>query len=547
MCEVTESTLNMIMTFVSQKNKLLGIVAAIILFGCLPFAVFAQESVSFSVSPTIYDMTANPGQMWQSTVRIINPNPYELALSVTPSNFVPKDEDGIPQFIPLGEPTSENTSLAEWIQTEKEIIIGPEQTLELPFVINVPEDATPGGHYAALMISTKPAEPKGNGQVQTSQVISSLIFLRVTGDITEQGTIRSFRSADYFLSKPQTRFEIRVENKGNIHMQPQGEIKIYNMWGRERGSIPINQQTMLGNVLPQSVRKFSFEWSSEWSITDIGRYTAKVTLAYGKEERQFLSADTAFWIIPWKILLLMFLVIGGLISIVTWAIKLYVRHVLVMAGVHPAELVKQQVKTPDVKPKRSKAVIQAKDIAAPIRVSILDLRSKLKQRNGPWSNTFIIYLKFVKTYWKFFAGAGAALVLVGSTVWFVSGALTPNRAYEIKDPTSGEILSKSDDEPQALQNGLGTPVTLVNRTADLELIKKVSDMVTVAGFVVATTTQESGAPEERTVIVYNPAVSEPALLLSRTLNNALLSAFTSTATSTDKLVVYVGKDALEAQ
>lgn len=532
----------MIMTFISKRNKLASLLL-LALCVLLPQFSFAQESVSFSVSPTIYDMTANPGQMWQSTVRIVNPNAYDLKLSVVPNNFVPKDEDGIPQFLPILEPTPQKETFAEWIQIEQEVVIKAEQTLELPFIIKVPEGASPGGHYAALMISTKPVEPQGNGQVQTSQVISALVFLRVTGDITEQATIRSFRSTNYFLSKPETRFDIRIENKGNVHMQPQGEIKIYNMWGRERGSVPINQQTMLGNVLPQSVRKFSFDWSSEWSISDIGRYTAEVTLAYGKEERQFLSSDTAFWIIPWKILLVLFLVVGGLIATITWAIKLYVRHVLALAGVGASEL-KSSTAAPVKLDKKVKA-IKVKDMAAPIGVSILDLRSKLKQARGPWTQKLQVYIDFVKTFWKFFAGVGAILLLLGLVIWFVSGALNPNRSYEVTDPVSGEVISSSKDEQApALENALGLPITLVNRTSDTSIITKVADKAVAVGFTIATTSSESGAPEEKTVIVYNPEVSNQALLLSRTLNNALLSAFTSTGTSTEKIVVYVGNDAV---
>lgn len=534
----------MTMTSISQKIKILGLVP-LLSFLLFPLASRAQESVAFSVSPTIYDMTANPGQIWQSTVRIINPNTFPLTLSVTPNDFIPKDEDGIPQFIPLDDQSLEKKTLGEWIETEKEIVIGAEQTLELPFKISVPEGATPGGHYAALMISTEPAENiKANGQVQTSQVISALVFLRVTGDITESSSIRSFRTADYFLSKPETRFEIRVENKGNVHLQPQGEIKIYNMWGRERGTIPINQQTLLGNVLPQSVRKFSFEWASEWSVTDIGRYTAKATLAYGTKDRQFISADTAFWIIPWKIILLFLVVVGSLVATISWAIKLYVRHVLALAGVTPADL-RASPAPGNVKEKPVKKNLSVADITAPIGISILDLRSKLKKNRGPWTDSLVIYKDFVKTYYKFFVGVGAVLALLLIAAWFVLGGLTTERSYEITDPISGAVIA-GDVAKLELENGHGTTITLVNRTADENVLKSVSERAIATGFIVATSTSETGAPEEKTVIVYNPEVSEEALLLSRLFNNALLSAFTSTATTSEKIIVYVGKDAISS-
>lgn len=537
----------MTMTYISKKIKIIGFTTAF-LSVFLPLPILAQESVSFSVSPTIYDMTANPGQFWQSTVRIINPNPFELTLSVTPNNFIPKDEDGIPQFIPLKEGDAEENTLAKWIYLEKEIKIGPEQTLELPFKINVPKDASPGGHYAALLISTKPIEsPDKSSRVQTSQVISALIFLRVTGDINENSSIRSFRTANYFLSKPETRFELRVENKGNVHLQPQGEIKIYNMWGSERGVIPINQQTLLGNVLPLSVRKFSFEWSSEWSISDIGRYTAEVALAYGADERQFISANTAFWIIPWKILLVVFAVIGGLVTTITWAIKLYVKHVLALAGVVPGSP-RTQALPVSTQQKRTRSQLKAKDITAPIGISILDLRQKLKRARGPWTDKVQVYLEFTKLYWKFFVGSGAILVFIALLSWFILDARSENKTYEVTDPVSGVIISTNAKEGNPiLENAQGLPITLVNRTKDPLIIEEVAKKAGAVGFVIATSTIETGAPEEKTVIVYNPEVSSQALLLSRTLDNALLSAFTSTGTSTEKIVVYIGSDVTDTE
>ncbi len=130
----------------------------------------------------------------------------------------------------------------------------------------------------------------------------------------------------------------------------------------------------------------------------------------------------------------------------------------------------------------------------------------------------------------------------------MTGALSSERAYQVTDPISGDVISTSEQEDSSqLQNGLGLPIMLVNRTTDTELISKVAETATGVGFTIATTTTEVGAPEEKTVIVYNPEVGDQALLLSRVLNNALLSAFTSTGTSTEKIVIYVGNDAIKRE
>ena len=561
MSEVTVNTSKKTMTLRLLKVKkltLYGLLAVSVLL--LPIIASAQNSVTFSVSPTIFDMTGTPGQTWRSTVRVINVNPFELRLYVTPANFEPKGEEGVPKFRPLtGDPTEENT-LGKWIDLESEVIIGAEQTLEIPFTITLPTDATPGGHYAALMISTKPSEGDAATQVKTSQVISSLIFLRVTGDVSENSSIRSFRTSDYISGRPETTFELRIENKGNVHVQPQGEIKIFNMWGQERGIIPVNQKTLLGNVLPQSVRKFSFDWKSDWSLTDIGRYTAITTLAYGVDTRQFMTADTAFWVIPWKFLLLVFGTIGGFIALMTWAIKLYVRRVLALAGVAPAltmqppvEPEKPATKTAQtIKGTKRKAQKMAAEIVAPIEVGILDLRSRL-DRTKDLKAGVLVFITFVRTYWKFFIAVVALGLFIWAVVWFVSGALTPARDFEVTVEENGQSVTVTSDDLKKNEASLGTsteiaaldgvPITLVNRSGFDTALGATAQALEREGYTIEDKSTEVGDPQPRTVIVYDREQETIALKLSQLLDNALLSAFTEHTSDGKAIIIYIGADA----
>ena len=541
------------MTSILQKtNRLLF--ATLLLIGIgVPFCTHAQEAVSFSVSPTIFDMTANPGQTWRSTIRIINVNPYPLQVFIDTNNFVPRGEDGVPTFIPVTSDVEPNSTLAQWIVTDPELTIAAEQTIELPITISLPDTAAPGGHFAAVMISTKPTD-KSNPEtsVQTSQVISSLIFLRVAGDISENSSIRSFRTTKYLLSKPEATFEIRIENKGNVHVQPQGEIKIFNMWGKERGSIPVNQQTLFGNVLPSSVRKYAFTWNSEWSVTDIGRYTAVATLAYGNEGRQFMTADTAFWIIPWKPLFIVLGILIAFFSLITWAIKLYVRSMLKLAGVSPAGYIPvsavEQVSITATKKAKKLSVV------TPIEVSILDLRSKLKGIHSPKMHLEIIFT-FIKTNRIFFAVGLAVIIFISATIWFFSGAFAPSRDFEVTIDQQGKSVTVTSDEikteNQNAQPPASTtatlPILIVNRSGDETLTEKVRRNVVEAGYTVSETSSDTSSAEDKTVVVYDSSSSDIALALSTLLGNALLSSYQTPEGETAEIVIYIGSDAKVAE
>lgn len=509
-----------------------------------PFLAIAQNSQSLSVSPTLFEMTANPAQEWSSGIRVINPNPYEIKVYANVVNFAPLGEDGRGKFIPVFEQETDGSTLAEWIDVQDgEIIVPAEGTIQIPFKINVPSDAAPGGHFSAILIGTKPPENDINKPlVQTSQVVTSLVFLRVTGDVVESGDIRSFRAIDSFVEKPEVDFELRFENKGNVHILPQGEIKISNMWGQERGIIPVNRETMFGNVLPNSVRNYSFSWKGEWSLADMGRYSAVATLGYGYEQKQFASSETYFWVIPWKGVTLVLLVIFGFFAFFTWALKLYVRKMLSMAGV-PAPGSDKYYKYSEPTKRVS--------VAAPIEAGMLDLRGRL-EASGTLGSRLETYFGFVRSYKLFFLAVVTLIMFVWALVWFISSAVEKERSYEVKiGGDDGNITISSEDiEYEQLKEKSEVKLNIDDALPKIEIVNRSGQKGIAAnlklslegqGYEVVNVTTDLGVSEENTVIVYPPELAEEALQLSKLIEDSLLSSFEGGGENGADMTVYVGK------
>lgn len=513
----------------------------------MPFAVSAQESLTLSVSPTLFEMTANPSQNWKSSVRVINPNSYDINIYVDVLNFEAQGETGQVKFLPLFKKESSGHSLAEWIKPDvKEITIPAERTINVPFTISVPEDADPGGHFAAILIGTKSLD-NGSGQtlVETSQVVTSLVFLRVTGDVDEQGDIREFRSLTSISEEPKMSFELRFENKGNVQILPQGEIQIFNMWGQERGVIPVNRQTMFGNILPKQIRKYEFSWSGEWSLADMGRYRAVATLAYGADSRQFSTSEAAFWVIPWKILLVVLTILAGFVASVTWAIKLYVRKMLTIVGVSPD--------APATRSYPGRHSTKKVSVVAPLEEGMLDLRHRF--RNSPtWTDKAGSIFTFVKQYRIFFATIMAVIIFIGVAIWYVESASVDKRAYEvtIQGATEDVVISseqveydaKKEEEvaqPATVPQKTTPPIIIVNQSGVNGLAAKLRLKLESDGYTIADLSNEFDTKRENTVIVYAPEYADDALELSRQIEGSLLSSFTD-APEDAPLTIYVGKD-----
>jgi len=285
-------------------HKILSIgCLAVVCAALIPSASRAQESgsISLSVTPPFVQLAMKPGDLWASNLKVVNTNATDLTIYITRMNFGPEGEEGYGQFVPLLPSPGNADRLASWINISPEpVTIAPNEGAEIPFTISVPSDASPGGHYAAILVGTRPldAEEREGSFLRVSSFISSLFFVRIAGDVHEAGTIREFSTDREWYDDPQVTFTLRFENAGNVHVQPKGFIEVRDMWGREVGKLDVNQRGSFGNVLPQSIRKFELPWSTDKNVLAAGRYTAIATLAYGQDGIQYASQTIVFWVVP---------------------------------------------------------------------------------------------------------------------------------------------------------------------------------------------------------------------------------------------------------
>lgn len=425
-------------------TTVLALVAIIML--AHPFTAGAQETQVLSVTPPLFQITVNPGDTWQSVVKVVNSNKYDLHVYAQVVNFAPKGEEGQGEFVPILDGDEVKATLAEWITLSSgPYIISPEQSAEIPFTVVIPNDASPGGHFAAILISTEePRNENSESSLLTTQTVTSLFFVRVNGDINERGDIREFSVTKSFVDVPEAEFSLRFENKGNVHLRPQGNIKITNMWGTERGNIPINNRSNYGNVLPTSIRDFRFTWKGEQSITDIGRYKAVAVLGYGEDGIKSADSTVYFWVIPVKATLITLGVLFAFIYFVTWAIRRYVRRMLALAGVDVNTM--EHVGTAHtIHDARDVHLNRYKTVAAPLTTGARDLQERLSGTRR-FFDSIVAIVEFVWYYKLFFI---SVVVLVGGfigAVLYINDASEDGRSYEVRiQEGDQERILKSDD------------------------------------------------------------------------------------------------------
>lgn len=274
------------------KLHLLAVGALVSTVAIFAGLALAQDTstIALSVSPQVFEISADPGDVITESFKIVNGTDIDLTLNATPKNFTPDGEDG---GVTLTESTT-SFSLASWITVSPTKVTVPARGSQVfDFVITLPADAEPGSHLGSIIVQTDPIDIDGSGAA-VSQEIGPLILTSVSGDIVESAEIASF-TTDSFWEKGPIEFETRVTNNGNVHFKPSGTIEIKNMFGNIVATIDLEEK----NVLPNSTRRLVNEWSPGFTV---GRYTADLTLVYGADGT-ILTESTSFTVFPYKVIL----------------------------------------------------------------------------------------------------------------------------------------------------------------------------------------------------------------------------------------------------
>ncbi len=282
----------------------------------------SPDRASLTVSPPTAELDATPGKTLSHKIKLTNSTEARRTIEVQVQNFEASGEQG--QAVTTEE--DNEYQLRQWIKVNPQKVTldaNKDQTFDIS--IDVPAEAPPGGHFGAIVFSPEMVP----GQVSTVAQITSLILLRVPGAATEKAEIAGInvckptaakaadgkmvpgttcdKSGGTITSGGDLVITTRVRNAGNIQVQPQGTVTIYNIFGSKKATIKVGPK----NAIPSSVRRLDGTWKHGLLL---GSYKMKVDLTYGSQGQE-LRGEKTVWAFPVKaglitlgVLVLLFLV-----------------------------------------------------------------------------------------------------------------------------------------------------------------------------------------------------------------------------------------------
>lgn len=294
-----------------------------------PAATHAAPPVNsgngLKISPVITNLTVNPGQTQTLTVYVQNVTSATVTLQAVVNDFTASsDESGVPALLLDPNQYATSHSLKRLVAPISNFTLQSNEQKTVNVVIAIPPNAPGGGYYGAIRFLPAAIGSGGNSNVTLSASVGSLILVKVPGSIKEDLELVSLdaRKVDPNTGEvgaPQMLFvngknivaAVRFQNKGDVQEQPFGKVAL-EQGNKVLATYEINSTTPRGNVLPDSVRKFTVPLDK---VGTFGVYTLTGNFGYGNSG-QLMSGKETFYVIPIMAIVIAILIIALILSLI---------------------------------------------------------------------------------------------------------------------------------------------------------------------------------------------------------------------------------------
>lgn len=246
----------------------------------------AQTTSTIAVSPAVFDVATRPGDRTDLILTVRNGNDVSLPISIAIQSLVSNDIDDFyinPAY-----------DAKQWLELEDDTyILDSKEVKQIPVTITVPEDASPGGHYAQISVRglSLEADPSLRGESLVIPEVNASVFITVDGDIKESFRIQSQNLGPFQATRQSLVTSVfSIENNGNVHNLISPKIIIL------KDKTIVSEYVLPPRiVLPDLTAQFTHEWVIP---EEYGSYEIQVEFLYGNSQETVKSKKETMYITP---------------------------------------------------------------------------------------------------------------------------------------------------------------------------------------------------------------------------------------------------------
>ncbi len=309
---LSASSVNKLQTGVVLAGLALSVLTTGFYTGAFSKQAFAQstEGRALTITPPSLSFSVKPGDKSEGNLGLINDSSEDILFSIYSFDMIVNDDQGTPEILPSGTIQNNKYSASSWLGVDTpSVLVKAHSRADFHYYFQVPLNAGPGGHYAAIVYRPKRIETAQGSGAAINEQLATLVYFDVAGQIKENATVKQFK-APFFSEYGPVQLTTEITNNGDTHIKPMGTITIKNMLGKVIETKTLNT----GNIFPGGIsRIFSESLGKKWMI---GQYTASLMATYGRSNNLPLVATVAFWVFPWKLaVLILALIIAAILGL----------------------------------------------------------------------------------------------------------------------------------------------------------------------------------------------------------------------------------------
>jgi len=331
----------------------LSIAVIILAMPLLMFSpVVSAAGVSLTTSPVSEVISSNPGTVATTVLHVQNNGLLPVPMTIKLFAFGAAGTTGSPSL----QPASPSDTYFSWAHFSPDAFIAqPDVPVAVTMTIDIPKTAALGYNYGVAFEPIISASLNGPGAVLNGSNVILILLDTTSANEIHSAQIASFTASKRLYEYLPATFLINVHNNGNIFIAPGLNIYISRTANFLPGSIidTININSAQGNVLPNSNRVFQAQWTDgfpvfqpklvdghqitkknqtiyqlNWNFSKVdklrfGKYYAKLIMSYNNGKRQVpIVAVLSFWVVPWKLLILILLLVLVFIGLIIFVVYL---------------------------------------------------------------------------------------------------------------------------------------------------------------------------------------------------------------------------------
>ena len=303
-----------------------------------------------TVSPVFFDLSTNPDSKISDKIRIRNNTTSPLPIKIEIKRLT-GDVNG---DLTLRDDNSDNS--LSWIKFEEvKFVAKPLEWTNVPFTIDIPKEAAYGYYYAVTFTQDESSPlAKTGAKITGSAAVPILLNVRKEGAKAEVKILK-FSTKEQVYEYLPINFTVNVENTGNVHVRPHGNIFIGD--GRNKNLAILDVNMAASNIIPNTKKNFNVSWNDGFLVREpvldggqvkldkngkpiekltinwnkltsfrVGKYTANLILVFDNGKRD-VSLDTSisFWVIPYKAITVIIISLIIIFFVIKFLLRKYIQ------------------------------------------------------------------------------------------------------------------------------------------------------------------------------------------------------------------------------